>query len=339
MPLIARIKRLLLLIALAVAVPVLAALLLTGYAAWMPGRSHQGPLPPLSPAEQAVEERLRRHVHTLAGEIGERNWMHYEGLEAARDYIADELRGMGYAVELLAYEFKGEIFHNVEAVLPGTDPAGKCLVVGAHYDSVEGSPGANDNASGVAVMLELARELRGRPLPRTLRFVAFANEEPPFFNTGEGMGSVEYVRSLPLRGIEAAAMLSLETVGYYREEPGSQLYPPLLNLFYPSRGDFIAFVGNFPSRSLVRKSIGAFRREAGLPSEGISIFSSLPGIAWSDHRSFWHAGIPALMVTDTALFRDPQYHAPGDTPERLDFARMARLVTGLETVVNRLGDR
>jgi hypothetical protein len=190
---------------------------LLGCSVWMPGRSFEGTPPALTIAEAESRERLRRHVQVLAGEIGERNLSHYGALETARDYIAEQLRVTGHPVAVVPFAHRGETFHNVEAVMRGRSPSGRCVVVGAHYDSVEGSPGANDNASGVATLLELARSLSGRAVAGDVRFVAFANEEPPYFNTGDGMGSVVYATAFedPERTIRA--MLSLETVGFYTD--------------------------------------------------------------------------------------------------------------------------
>ena len=305
---------------------------MTACAVRMPGRSYDQPPPPLTDAEQATRDRLRGHVERLATQIGERNWPHYDGLTGARDYVAEQFRAAGYEATVRPYEHRGETFYNVEAVLPGRSP--RVLVVGAHYDSVEGSPGANDNASGVAVLLELARALRGTTPEATIRFVAFANEEPPYFNTGEGMGSAEYAAALRDAGDAPAAMLSIETVGFYSDAPGSQSYPPLVAGLYPDRGDFIGFVGDYQSRALVRAVTERFRAVATLPSEGAALPAGLPGVAWSDHRSFWEIGVPALMVTDTAPFRDPHYHLSSDTAERLDYERMARLTSGLAHVVS-----
>ncbi len=307
---------------------------LAACAVWMPGESFEGPAPPPTPAQQACASRLRGHVVALAGEIGERNLEHYDALERARTYVANALSAAGWAVLDQAYEFGGEMFHNVEAAR-SDDAEPPEIVVGAHYDSVEGSPGANDNASGVALLIELARAMRDRPSPRAVRFVAFVNEEPPYFNDGRGMGSVEYVRRLSDPG-HVRAMLSLETVGYYRDEPGTQQFPAGIGALYPDRGDFVGFVGNLRSRALVRDVVRSFRAVATIPSEGAALPESVPGVGWSDHRSFWAAGIPALMVTDTAPFRDPAYHRATDTPERLDYERMARVVDGL---VHVLGDR
>jgi hypothetical protein len=289
--------------------------------------------PALTAEEESCRDRLRAHVVALAGTIGERNARHHDGLVRARDYVAAELRGAGLAPALLPFEHDGTAFHNVEAVLPGRTPSDGSVVVGAHYDSVAGSPGANDNASGVAVTIELARALRAAPPPLPVRFVAFANEEPPYFDTGDGMGSVAYARGLVEPAERVRAMLSIETVGYYSDAPGSQRYPPVVGWFYPDRGNFIGFVGNVTSRRLVRRAVDAFRDATSLPAEGAALPAAVPGVSWSDHRSFWDVGVPAAMVTDTAPFRDPHYHRASDTPDRLDYDRMALLVTGLAHVV------
>jgi hypothetical protein len=305
----------------------------------MPGSSYDKAPSAPSTEEQELRDRLRAHVYELGGRIGERNWPHYEGLKQARAYIENQFQAAGYAVSTRPFLHRGETFHNVEAVSPGNDAAAGCIVVGAHYDSVEGSPGANDNASGVAAVIELARALRGRRLWSSIRFVAFANEEPPYFNTGEGMGSVEYLRTFENPRHSIRAMLALETVGFYSDEAGSQHYPPLVGMLYPDRGNFIAFVGNIRSRGLLRTAVRRFRIAATLPSQGTALPSSIPGVSWSDHRSFWEAGIPALMITDTAPFRYPHYHRSTDTPDRLDYIRMARLVEGLEHVLAELADQ
>jgi Zn-dependent M28 family amino/carboxypeptidase len=213
------------------------------------------------------------------------------------------------------------------------------IVIGAHYDHLgEGgnrsslSPddkgihnGADDNASGVAVLIELARLVRSG-----VRFVAFANEEAPYF-LGPEMGSFVYARE---RGAKVRAMFSLEMLGYYSDVPGSQNYPAPLSMFYPDRGDFIAFVGDLGARSLVRRSIGSFRKHAKFPSEGLAAPSFIPGIAWSDHWSFRKHGYPAVMITDTAFYRYPHYHRASDTPDKLDYERMARVTLGLAEMLN-----
>lgn len=276
----------------------------------------------------AVAERLRRHVYALAGEIGERNVFRPQRLRAAEAYIRAALADQGYAVRAQSYAVRGIESAKLEATLTGSGAAHEVLVVGAHYDSVRGSPGADDNASGVAVLLELARRLRGEATGRTVRFVAFTNEEPPFFMSAE-QGSRVYARAVRERGDTIPLMISLEMLGCYDTAPGSQRYPPLLRHFYPDRGDFIAFVSNLRSRAALERFARAFRAASDFPSECASLPFWLPGVAWSDHFSFWMVGYPALMVTDTAFYRYPYYHTPDDTPEKLDYDRMAQVADGL----------
>lgn len=297
----------------------------------MPGRSHRGPLPPLTAEEQVLRERLRGHVRHLAGEIGERNLLRPAALRAAADFIEASLREHLDSVSSQDFTAQGQPVRNVEAERRGTARGGQIVVVGAHYDSVFGCPGADDNGSGVAALLELARLLPRAP-GRTVRLVAFVNEEPPFF-TGEDMGSLRYARRCRERGEDVVAMLSLETIGYYTDAPGSQSYPFPLSAFYPGTGDFIGFVGDVRSRGLVRTAVRSFRRHTAFPSQAAAVPGVLPGVGWSDHWAFWQAGYRAIMVTDTAPFRYPHYHSPGDTPDQLDYDRLARVVAGLSRVV------
>ena len=321
-------------------VSILALVALAAAALWalmirMPGRSHAGPLQPITAAEEESRARLEAHVVALAGRIGERNYRRPAALADAAAYVTAELRALGYEVTEQPFTAGGQTFRNLEAVRLGQGRAEEVVVVGGHYDSVVGTPGADDNATGTAAVIELARMLRDIPLARTVRFVAFVNEEPPFFLT-EHMGSRVYARAAAQRGDRIVAMLSLETIGYYSDAPRSQGYPPPLGALYPDRGDFIGFVGNVASRALVRRSIGAFRRHARFPSQGLAGPSWVPGVFWSDHDSFWREGYPAIMITDTAPFRNPAYHTAADVPERVDHVRMARVVHGIAAVVREL---
>lgn len=301
----------------------------------MPGRSHSGPLSPLDAEQAAVRTRLEKHVGRLAGEIGERNLWRYEALRASAGYVESAFRELGYPVAAQEFQVAGKTLRNLEAERKGSGLPEEIVVVGSHYDSVAGSPGANDNATGTAANLEIARTLAGRRLARTIRFVAFVNEEPPFFQT-EHMGSLVYARRSRALGERVVAMLSLETIGCYSDAEGSQRYPFPFGFFYPSAGNFIGFVGNTASRELVRRAIGSFRRHAAFPSEGLAAPGWIPGIGWSDHWAFWRQGYPAAMVTDTALFRYEQYHTGEDTGDRIDYERTARVVTGLARVVAEL---
>lgn len=302
----------------------------------MPGTSFTGAPTPLSPEEIELSGRLRNHVRMLSKEIGERNWRRYKALDQARAYIESEFKALNLEVRSIPYPFRGDTFYNVEAVRKGKTASRPDIVVGAHYDSVEGSPGANDNATGVAALIELARLVSREEPETTIRFVAFANEEPPFFDTGEGMGSIAYVRSFKNPKAAIQCMFSLETIGYYSDRPNSQEYPPGISRFYPDQGNFIAFVGNTASRRLLLKVITDFRLCATIPSEGAALPEFVPGIDLSDQRSFWEVGIPALMITDTAFYRDPDYHLPTDTPERLDYEKMTRVITAFSAALRRL---
>jgi hypothetical protein len=308
------------------------------YGTRVPGSSYRGALAPLSDEERAIETELRAHVEKLAGEIGERNMFLPAALEAAAAYIRAEFTAMGYAVRAQEYTTQGKAVKNLEAELPAPQHSpkrGEIVIFGAHYDSVAGAPGANDNASGVAALLALARRARAMQLARTVRFVAFVNEEPPFF-TATGMGSRVYARACRERGDKIVAMLSLETLGYYTDAPSSQQYPFPFGLLYPSTGNFVTFVGNFRSRDLLHRAMRAFREQTKFPSEGAAAPEAIPGIGWSDHWAFWKEGYPAIMVTDTALFRYPHYHTTHDTPDKLTYDRMARVTRGLLDVLTHL---
>ena len=303
----------------------------------MPGHNYRGPLPALTADETALAAMLRTDLATLAGTIGERNWRQPAKLKEAADFLTRELTATGYTVRRLPYRDGDGEYENLEAELPGTAAPGEIVVVGGHYDSVEGTPGANDNGSGAVATLALARRFAGKPAGRTLRFVMFVNEEPPFFQR-ETQGSLVYAKACQARGDRIVGMLSLETLGYFRDEPGTQQYPEVVRWFYPDTGNFIAFVGNVQSRRLVRTSIASFRRHTLFPSEGIATFGFIEGIDWSDHASFWQCGYPGLMVTDTAVFRYPHYHQPTDTPDQVDYDRLARVVAGIERVLRELAE-
>lgn len=310
----------------------------TGFLVWMlvmPGKSYRGPLPPMDDQQRTLAKLLERDVGLFAGEIGERNMKRSGTLERAWSRLQSEFEEANYPAKSMAYVVDGRNVANVEATREGTSR--EIVVVGAHYDSAIGAPGADDNASGVAVLLALARAFELAPARKTIRFVAFVNEEPPHF-WNPGMGSLHYAKACKDRGDDIVAMLSLESLGYYRDEPGSQKYPPFISWFFPDRGDFVAFVGNLSSRSLLRSAIGSFRQTAQFPSEGASLPSFVSGVGWSDHWSFWEVGYPAIMVTDTAPFRNPNYHTANDKPETLDYDRLARVTAGLITVVGQLAN-
>ena len=285
---------------------------------------------PLSAAPQ-----LRAHVRMLAETIGERNLWRHRALERTADYILGNLEANGYAPRRQTYEVSRLPVSNIDAALAGALRSVEILVVGAHYDTVNGCPGANDNATGVAAMLELARRFAGHPRPRTIRFAAFVNEEPPFYRT-EQMGSLVYARAAKERREQVIGMLSLETIGYYSEAPGSQQYPTPVALLYPDVGNFIGFVANIQSARLLMKARRAFKRRTPFPLQSAALPDMIPGVGWSDHWAFWEAGYRAMMVTDTAPFRYPWYHTAADTPDKIDYDKLAHVVDGLEAVVDAL---
>lgn len=323
----------------------------TAFMISMPGKSYSGILPELSGSEKEISTGLSSHVDHLAMKIGQRNFLFPNGLRASADYIEAKFSEYGYKPERTS--FKADVsltstyreaqkdanfsYENIVAEIKGVTHPDEIIVIGAHYDSapLDNCRAANDNASGVAAVLELARMFSGRTFDRTLRFAAFPNEEPPFFQTNS-MGSYVYAKGCKSRKENIVGMFSLETMAYYSDKPESQNYPYPLSKFYPDKGDFIGFVGNISSRRLVRKSVGIFRGKVKFPCEGASLYSDIPGVGWSDHWAFWEMGYPALMVTDTAPFRYPFYHTASDNPDKLDFDKMARVVKGLETVIQEL---
>jgi Zn-dependent M28 family amino/carboxypeptidase len=302
----------------------------------MPGKSFVGPLPAMAPEETELAAGLRRHVEKLAVEIGERNVQTYDELLQTSDYIATTLEKFGYTVTRLPYEAAGKQVTNLAAELPGSGPkADEILVVGAHYDTVRDCPGANDNGTGVAAVLDMARLMAQDKPNRTVRFVLFVNEEPPFFQT-EQMGSLVYARKCKADGDRIVGMISMETIGFYSDARGSQKYPVPFNLVFPDTGNYIAFVTDNGSRDFVMKTVGAFRRLTSFPSEGVAAPASVQGVGWSDHWSFRQVGYPALMVTDTAPFRYAHYHETTDTPDKIDFDRTARVVMGVTRVLREM---
>jgi len=306
------------------------------YGVPMPSESIQGTLPPLTPLEADVAKQLQTHVTKLAVDIGQRRAVAGDSLKRAEQYLEAQLqeplaRGAGKLRREALSGVPGDAA-NLVLDLPGKR-AGPLVLVGAHYDTDRhGTPGANDNGSGTAAALVLAARLTPPRQQLPIRIVFFANEEQPYF-AKPGMGSLQHAQGCKKRGEELRAMISLETMGFYSDQPGSQRYPAPLSLLYPSRGNFIGFVGNLASRSLVREVIGRFRAHATVPSEGGALPAQLPGIGWSDHWAFWQQGYSAIMVTDTALFRDPNYHEASDVPENIDYERLARVVVGLERVI------
>ncbi len=278
--------------------------------------------------ENASTHALRAHVEHLAGTIGERNVQRPHKLQAAAHYIAHQWSLQGYQVERQAYEVGGVTCENLEITRIGNARKNEIILLGAHYDTVPGSPGANDNGSGVAALLELSRLFAALTPELTVRFVAFVNEEAPFF-ANRTQGSMVYAQAAKKRGDKIKLMASLETIGCYFDAPKTQSYPPLFNLFYPDRGNFIGFVSNFRSGKAMKRLAKAFRAHSDFPLETTATFPFIPGIGWSDHRSFWIEGYPAVMITDTAFHRYEHYHLSSDTPDKIAYPEFTRVTSGL----------
>lgn len=303
----------------------------------MPGSSFTGRLPPLTPAQDTLAGELEAHVRMLSESIGERHVRQPAKLAMAADHVETELRrGDGHFHRETFVADEVEVA-NLVLELPGRSRPAELLVIGAHYDSLPGCPAANDNGSAVAGLLALARRLRQGEFARTVRLVGFVNEEPPYFQ-GHLMGSRVCAKGCRARGERVAGMISLETIGYYSDQPKSQHYPWPVGYFYPDTGNFVAWVGNCQSAGLVRRCVGIFRERTRFPCEGAALPGWLPGIGWSDHWAFWQEGYPALMVTDTAPFRYRHYHRITDTWEKLDYPRMARVMEGVLEAVRVLAD-
>lgn len=284
---------------------------------------------------RTLEHRLLHHVSKVAAV--EHNTSRPKALENAAGYIEAALSAQGYKVKRQEYTYGGHAVRNLEVSLINTrnnKPPQRIFIIGAHYDSARGAPGANDNGSGTAAVLELARLLKGMRVSEgtEVKFVFFVNEEPPYFG-GEGMGSWQHAKDLRARGQPVAAALILETIGYYSNAKGSQRYPPGLERLYPNQGNFIAFVGTLESSELVRKTLAAFKAASRFPAEGLAAAAYVEGVTWSDHTSYNRHGYPAIMITDTAFLRYPYYHTAEDTPDKLDYQGMARVVEGLAKVI------
>lgn len=292
----------------------------------------------IRPAE--IESNLRKHVDRLAGLIGPRHLKRPKTIDAAIGYIEGQWGEMESSVEREAYDAIGDKATNLIVERQGSRRPYEIVLLGAHYDTVSTTPGADDNASAVAVLLEVSRLLREFVGQRTARYVAFACEEPPYFNMGV-MGSQYHARESRLRGDKIVGMLCLEMVGYYDTSEGSQSIPPgipkLLRRFFPKRGDFLAAVGNMSSWKLCWNFRRGFKRGTRqMPLFSICLPEKIGEIRLSDNSSFWDQHYPALMLTDTSYLRNPHYHQPTDTPETLDYERMTQVTLGVSEAMKQL---
>ncbi len=285
--------------------------------------------------DHALSERLKKHVQKLSGDIGDRSVFEYGKLEAAAKYIEKQFNQAGYKTQSQSFEVYGKKVRNIIAEKKGSDKNADVIVVGAHYDTCF-NIGADDNASGIAGIIELAREFSKKSPKNTFRFVAFVNEEPPFLKT-DNMGSWVYAKELKKSGTPVSGAIILEMIGYFTDKPFSQRYPPLLGVFYPNRGNYIAAVGNWRSRKFLSKAVAGFKKGTAFPVESLTI-GSVPGADLSDHWSFWREGYRAIMFTDTAFYRNPHYHKDSDVWETLDYGRMSYVLKGVASSLSALDE-
>lgn len=293
------------------------------------------PASALTPEQQKSVQAMKAVVEELSGRIGNRNYAEPEKLEMAHRYIANQFKSLGYRVESFPFQIGQQTFKNIIAKKSkrngSRSSSADLLVIGAHYDTCF-NPGADDNASGVAGLIEAARVLKNEELSFEVQFIAFANEEPPFFQSDD-MGSRRFTRWLKTQPVNVKGAIILEMIGYFREEKFSQTYFPLVGPFYPNKGNFIALIGNFPSRHFLNEVHRGFKAAKQIQTESLIAPEFIPGITWSDHWSFWQEGWPAIIVTDTAYLRSPHYHQKSDLPATLNYDEMARVVTALKEAV------
>lgn len=281
-------------------------------------------------------ERLKAHVYKLSHEIGERGLFKYDNLNKAAEYITSEFQSFGYEVTFQKYKICSRVFKNIIVTKTGLKRAGEVVILGAHYDSMRG-PGADDNASAVAGLLETARILSGTVADRTIKFIAFTNEEPPLFKK-KHMGSRVYAKAARERGDDIKGALILEMIGYFSDKLRSQRHPPGLNMLYPNTGNFIAAVGNAKSRHLIRRMVSSFTAATRLPIRRMIVPNFVIGIGMSDDWSFWRERYPAVMITDTAYYRNPNYHKKSDTYDTLDYNNMAKVIKGVSASLMALAE-
>jgi Zn-dependent M28 family amino/carboxypeptidase len=286
---------------------------------------------------EVIQANLKKHLIYLSVTLGDRSISRPENLKAAEDYVSQNFAAMGYAPRRQSFTYLQE---EVANIIVGDENPGGYYILGAHFDTVAGTPGADDNASGVAVLLEVARLARNLTPPRPWAFIGFTCEEPPAFST-VAMGSRVYATRARQRHANVLGMLCLEMVGYYSQTPHSQSLPlPLKLMGYPTTGNFIGLVSDWRSRPLMDRLAASMKQACRLPAVTLSVpFQGhiLPEVRLSDHASFWDEGYPAVMLTDTAFMRNPNYHGPGDVMDHLDLPAMTELTLGLVNFIEPQG--
>lgn len=307
----------------------------TGCVHRSPGTLHASSDTPLSAAQEQLKVELVRDVRTLATEIGPRNAA-YAPVQAYQTerWLLGQIAEAGLEASRIDVKMGEARIANIEVSFPGNEKADEIIVIGAHYDTVHGSPGANDNASGVSLLLAAARRLGAAELGRTVRIVFFPNEEYPF-STGIQMGSKVYAKHCRAREDNIVLMIGVDSVGYFSNKPGSQRYP-ILALNLPRTANFITFGGNMENAPLVDAVVSVFQGQSDFPSIGAA--SDSPHASRGDHAAFWWSGYPAIAMSDTSEYRDPHYHTPTDRAENLNYEEMARLAEGFIATIVELAD-
>lgn len=300
-----------------------------------PGVPYESSLEPLSDRQAGLRDQLKRDVYHLAEEIGPREAAYgLRAVLAAEQWIIDRLSEERVQARRDEVDLNGVAVANIEATFPGTKAPEDIVLFGAHYDTVPDSPGANDNASGVALLLAAAAYLAENPPERTVRVVFFVNEESPFAG-GIQMGSRVYADRCKARLDRIVAMIAVDSIGCYSNDRGSQKYPPFVNWSLPSKGNFVAFGSDLKNRALLDRIVAIFQEQCRFPSIGAATDSKMS--ARGDHAPFWWRGFPAVFMSDTSEFRDPHYHRPTDTPQHLNYDEMARMADGFLKTVRALG--
>lgn len=290
--------------------------------------------PKIENSTKVDSEKLRIHVEKISNEFYPRSQANLVNLNKTADYIKSEFEKSGGKVSEQNYRVEGREFRNIISLFG--NEMNERIIIGAHYDSCGDTVGADDNASGVAGLIELANLLGKEDLPIQTELIAYTLEEPPFFAT-TGMGSHVHAKSLKENEVKVRLMISLEMIGYFSDEPNSQEFPvSILKLLYPTKGNFISIVGNFTNILTVRNIKSAMQSTSDLLVYSTNVPTLIPGVDFSDHRNYWIFGYEAIMITDTAFYRNKNYHTTADTPEKLDYVRMAKVVEGVYKYIKTL---
>ena len=285
-----------------------------------------------------IRKELESDIYYMSVELGPRNAFSYERLQKCAEWIKKRWESQGYTVKSQTFSIQGKDYTNLEIEIPGRKAPSEIVIVSAQYDTLPDSPGANNNASGVAVLLQLSKLLKTYTPDRTLRLVNFVNEEDPFFGT-EWMGSFKYAEMAYKRHEDIKVMLSIDSIGFYKDEPGSQKLPFPFSAFYPDRGNFLAFIGDFSSRKYMIQATKGFKKGSSFPIEAGVAPKWAKGASWSDHLSFWKFGYPGIQITDTGGFRSPYHTTREDTIEKLNLDALSRIVLGMRGTVTELTSR